>query len=402
MSTSEPADSKPSSRFGPGFLLLCAYAALCGYLGRDVQQNGDGASYVLQAVEGQPFERSLHVGYLLTLRVWVHGCSWLGLSPSAAANLLAAVTTALALLLVLNLANQLLDELPVPLSPGLRRFLPLAAPLSLLCAEVSWQAALFAEVYGPLATLLLGHCLALKQRRDRLAATLLLAAVLVHPAAWALWPGLLLASGRTVKTASLKVPAMAMLPWLLCLALLAPEWWSGGRGLLAMPEFGRSPWQSLQVAWRMLSRDLALGATPIVLGAIWLMSHRGHPAARRWLLGVLMVCIGAALVLDRYPDNNGQLPALWMACCLAPWAAAWLAAASQKSAQQLAVLAWGAVLLLTIADATSAHDAVARKADRQDQQRRLTCAAQAQTERPWREVQLQRLACREQVTIEID
>ena len=35
---------------------------------------------------------------------------------------------------------------------------------------------------------------------------------------------------------------------------------SGGRGLLALPAFERSPWQSLQAAWRLLSRDLGIAA----------------------------------------------------------------------------------------------------------------------------------------------
>jgi len=364
------------------------------YLFRGVQHTGDGASYVLQAAQGEPFERSLHVGYLVFLKAWVWSLGALSIGPTVAANLLAILCTALALWLVSILGQDLLTELsPTDRQATWFPFAGLTAPLSLLCAEVSWEASLFAEVYGPLATLLLAAAVALRQDRDRLAALMLLLAALVHPGAWALVPGLLVATGREADRRSMLLVATALLPWLGCLALLAPEWWSGGRGLLALPAFERSPWQSLQVAWRLLSQDLGLGAAPILLGAVLVIARPEQRRARRWLLGLLLVTMGAALGVDRYTDNCGQLPALWMACCLAPLSCGWLRALTSASAQRLAGLAWLLILMLCVADATSKHDADARRAARQHDARTVACQQGDFAALSWRERQLHRLAC---------
>lgn len=389
----------PSGNAVPGFrrqmgALLGAYALLCAYLFRSIQHSGDGASYVLQAVDGEPFERSLHVGYLVFLKVWVWFLGELAIGPAMAANLLALLCTALALWLVTLLGRDLLSELPIAdQQASWFRFAGLAAPLSLLCAEVSWEASLFAEIYGPLATLTLATAVALRRGRDRLAALTLLLAALVHPGSWALVPGLLVACGRKADRRSMLLVAAALIPWLLCLALLAPEWWSGGRGLLTLPAFERSPWQSLQVAWRLLSQDLGLGAAPILLGAVLVTSRAEHQRARRWLIGLLLVTLGAALGVDRYSDNCGQLPALWMACCIAPLACGWLRALPQASAQRLAGLAWLIVLSLCVADATSKHDAHARRAVREHEARTSLCQQGGTEASSWREGQLRRLAC---------
>ena len=394
VSTQDPSLPTSTSLKLPFGGLLCGFTALCAYLWRGVQHSGDGASYVLQAIEGQTFERSLHVGYLLSLKFWVGALGWIGVTPSAAANLLAVLSAAIALVLVTAIAHDLLSELPdadrgAPWFP----FAALAAPLSLLCAQVSWEAALFAEVYGPLATVLLGAAVALRRNRDVLAALLLLGAALIHPGSWLLVPGLLVAGGRGPDRRSLQLVATALLPWLLCLGLLAPEWWSGGRGLLALPAFERSPWQSLQVAWRLLSQDLGLGAAPILLGTVWIIAHPEHVRARRWVGGVLLVTFGAALAVDRYPDNCGQLPALWMACAVAPLACSWLRVLSTRRAQRGAALGGLLILALCIADATSKHDAEARRTLREHAARMLQCGPDASTPSSWRDAQLSKLAC---------
>jgi len=373
-----------------------AYLALAAYLFRGVQHSGDGAAYVLQAMDGSPWDRSLHVGYLASLKGWVWVAGHLGLGASAAANLLAACCCALALLLVTLLAAGLLADLPGAASqPRWYRFVPGAAPLTLLAADASWEAALFAEVYGPLATAVLATALALRRGRDRTAALFLLLAALIHPGAWALTPGLLIAAGLRADRRTARLIAMAALPWLVCLALLAPEWWSGGRGLLALPGFERSPWQSLQAAWRLLSRDLGVGAAPVLLAAVLVTARSTCRSARLWLLGVLVMTAGAALGLDRYPDNCGQLPALWMIACLSPLAVAWLPVLEKPRAQRFAALAWAVLLALCIADATSRHDALARRAERANTARVQLCAASEPDAENWREQQLRRLACSE-------
>jgi len=400
VSTQGPGESEPIC-WGPiSWRAMAAlgggYAALAAYLFRDVQHSGDGASYVLQAIEGSPWERSLHVGYLAPLKLWVWAAGLLGMSPSVAANLLAVLSTAVALVLVTVLAAELLAAAPGSASqPSWYRFAPLAAPLTLLGAEASWNAALFSEVYGPLATSLLAAALALRRGRDRLAALFILLAALIHPGAWALLPGLLVANGLRANRRTVILLAMSILPWLLCLALLAPEWWSGGRGLLALPAFERSPWQSLQKAWRLLSRDLGVGAAPVLLAAVLVVARQDYRAGRRWFLGLLLVSAGAALGLDRYPDNCGQLPALWMAACLSPLAFGWLPALGDVRAQKIAALAWALILALCIADATSRHDALARKAERNSQRHVELCAAEQTAPPSWRERQLLRLACTE-------
>jgi hypothetical protein len=373
-----------------------AYAALAGYLFRGVQYTGDGATYVLQAMDGSAWDRSLHVGYLASLKSWVWAAGHLGLDASTAANLLAASWCAVALLLVTILAAGLLADLPGAASqPRWYRFAPCAAPLTVLAAAASWDAALFAEVYGPLATAVLATALALRRGRDRTASLFLLLAALIHPGAWALVPGLLIATGRRADRRTARLLGMALLPWLGCLVLLAPEWWSGGRGLLALPGFERSPWQSLQAAWRLLSRDLGVGAAPVLLAAVLVTARADCRKARSWLLGVLVMGLGAALGLDRYPDNCGQLPALWMIACLSPLAVGWLPVLGETRAQRFAALAWAVLLALCIADATSRHDALARRAERANTARAQGCAPSEPDAESWREQQLRRLACSE-------
>ncbi len=399
MSTQDPGENTP--RYGAripwqaSLALLVGYALLAAYLFRAVQHSGDGAAYVLQAIDGSPWERSLHVGYLAPLHGWVWAAGQLGLGPSAAANLLSVLCAASALALVTALSTTLLGKLPAGSGPvPWRPFAPLAAGLTLLASAQSWDAALFAEVYGPLATSVLGAALALQRGRDRTAAALILWAALIHPGAWALVPGLAVATGLKADRRTARLAGLSIVPWLACMAVLAPEWWSGGRGLLALPTFERSPWQSLQTAWRLLSRDLGIAAAPVLLAAVLVVTSENARAGRRWLLGVLLMAAGAALLLDRYPDNCGQLPALWMAACLAPLAVGWLVALPHPRAQRLAALAWLLILGLCVADATSRHDAVARKADRATLARTEQCPATSEPA-SWREQQLRRLACAE-------
>ncbi|MEE2828506.1 MAG: hypothetical protein VX498_04920, partial [Myxococcota bacterium] len=65
-------DSQPAACPWASLLLfLAAFSALFCYLHRPVQFSGDGAAYVLQALDGSPWERSIHVGLLAPLWVWV-------------------------------------------------------------------------------------------------------------------------------------------------------------------------------------------------------------------------------------------------------------------------------------------------------------------------------------------
>ncbi|MBN95811.1 MAG: hypothetical protein CL928_17360 [Deltaproteobacteria bacterium] len=381
-----------STRLRPGItVLLLGYGALCIYLLRPVQATGDGAAYVLQAVEGAPWLRSLHVGYLAPLTLWVRATELVGFSAPMAANLFAALWTGVALVLAALLGAKLA---PGPQgNAGGSSLLPLLAPASLLAATSTWEAALYVEVYGPLATLILATTLAATVGRDRLASALLAAAALIHPGAWSMAPGLLLCAGLGPERRSARIVGMALLPWALVLAALAPEWWSGTRGVLALPPADRTPWQSMQGAWRLLSQDLGLAGAPLLLGLAYTWRLPSLSPGRRWPVGLLVLALGAAVGLDRYDDNPGQLPTIWMACCLAPCAAGWFGDLRHPPRRTLVQPLMIAFFVLCIADATSKQDARARAIERQTEDLRETCEPNSQDS--WAMRQRRQLACLE-------
>lgn len=367
-------------------LLLLAFAGLCCYLFRPVQISGDGAVYSLQALDGSPWERSVHVGALAPLWFWVRV---LGLPP----GLLSACWTALALVASAGVGARLLRLSPrapeLPPAGALAARAPLLAPLCILGAAVTWENALFVEIYAALAALTLTCLWALLAGRGLLAGLALAWAAAAHPGVWVLVPGLLLLAGpslsrRPGKTARMLV--VAVLGHGLILALLYPDWWSGGRGLAQLPPADQNLWEALQALWRLLSRDLALAAVPALAGLLALR--------RRQLLGMLWVVVGSALVLCRFSDNPGGLPALWLLACLAPLSLRWLEGLDGQRLR--AGTAAGVLVLLVfgIGDATSLQDARARGAEAEHRARAEEGCPPA-SDLPWSLRALQGLACRE-------
>ncbi len=345
-------DQHPGFGLIPGVgTIVVGYLLLTAYLHRPVPLDGDGAVYALQALRGSPWDRSVHVGFLAPLWAWARLS---GRDPA----LLSTLWTGIGLVLATAVGARWLhasDRL-AGLSSRAVRLAPLLAPLSMLAATVSWRAAGTAEVYGPLATLLLASTLALGSERRWLAGALLAWALLVHPAAWALVPGVaLLAGGRRRPT--LQAVAVAAALQAAALILLWPDWWSGGRGLLATAPADRGAWRSIQAGWRLLAGDLGPACLPLLAGLAI--------GARRQLIGVGLLVAGSALVLDRHSDNPGLLPALWLLCCFAPLAAAWLPELRSRVPRRVAALAAVVLLLLGIAEATSRQDAAVRSAVRE-------------------------------------
>lgn len=347
--------------------LLIAFAALATYLYTTAAVDGDGAAYVLQAAGPTPFDRPVHIGALLPLWLWVHG---LGI---AAANASAGGWIAAGLVGVERLGRSL--------APEQGPWGWLLAPAVLLGAAATWQAALFVEVYGPLATLTVWAVVALRAGRGATAGLLIGWTWLVHPGAVALVPGVLLLGGARP---SRRAVFAATLPVLVIWAWLWPEPWAGPRGVASLPSFDLSPWQSLQRAWRLLARDLGISAVPLVLGAIAAWSSQ-----RRELAGILALVAGSALTVDRYADNAGQLPALFVCCALAPLALRWRPFGSDRRRAALAG-ALGALCILGVAEATSRHDAIRRTAARSFEEEGSRCGEDVAD---WRRAMRRALAC---------
>ena len=76
-----------------------------------------------------------------------------------------------------------------------------------------------------------------------------------------------------------------------------------------------------------------------------------------------LLAVGAALGLDRYPDNAGQLPALWLTAGAAPLAVRWIDDLATARKRTLAGVGLAALLLLGVAEATTRHDAAVRAMD---------------------------------------
>jgi len=335
----QPAsDPLPSAlRRGRGPAALIVFVAVAAYLHVPLPADGDGAAYVLQAAGGSPFERSIHVGYLLPLWLWVHAGAALGIEAITAAHA-AAIGVGLAV-----------GALSVAVGRTLGRGGWLA-PAILLASGWAWPGMLFAEVYAPLLAALLAAWWALARRRDGSAAVLLAWALLIHPGALGLVPAVLVLSGSEPRRA-LRVLLMALALGALLIAPLTPDWLHGGRGVLTLPAFELSPWQSLQRSWAALSRDAGLAAFPLLLGLIL--------GGRRAWAGAALVALGAALSLDRYADNAAPLVVLGLLAPLAALAPRALWELSPRLRIPLAA-ATVAVLILSAGSAASRHDAYAR------------------------------------------
>ena len=345
-------DQHPSARLIPGLgAILVIYLILAGYLHRSVPLDGDGAAYALQALRGSPWERSIHVGFLAPLWAWTRAA---GRDPA----LLSALWTGCGLVLATAVGARWLRADPDgvrDLDPTVARLAPLLAPLAMLAATVTWRAAGTVEVYGPLATLLLATTLALANERRWLAGGLLAWALLVHPAAWALVPGLAILAGGG-RRATLQSLAIAAALQGVALTLLWPDWWSGGRGLSHTAAADQGVWRSLQAGWRLVAGDLGPACLPLLGGLAF--------AGRRQLAGIGLVVLGSVLVLARHTDNPALLPALWLLCCCAPMAVCWLAELRTQALRRAAAAGALALLLLGVAEATSRQDAEVRAAAR--------------------------------------
>ncbi len=367
------------------FLLLAAgYLVLCLYLFRDVQVTGDGAAYSLQAIEGNPWLRSIHAGALAPLWAWVH---WTGL-PAGIAGVL---WTGLGLVASYLLGLRLLEAIPrdprLPPSAIRPSSLALLGPLSLLAATATWNNALFVEIYAPLAALTLAGLVAVLSQHRWVASTCFLWAGLVHPGAWALVPGLLLfAEERTLRRWVAPLIGTILL-YSLALLALYPDWWDGGRGLADLPPSDQGLWPALQSLWRLLADDLGPASLPALL-ALPLLS-------RRRLMGFALVVLASAGLLCRYSDNPGGLPALWILLSCAPLigrALDSLDSARLRSAWSLLIVL---LLVFGIGDATSEHDAQARAAEVRDKAwLSKGCEHPRAPDASWAERQLHSLACR--------
>ncbi len=331
--------------------VLGLYALGSWYLHSSIPLDGDGAAYALQAAGDVPLERSVHAGYLLPLWLVVTTLHW----PPEVLSVLAG---GLALLVAMLLGRQLLVTVPRDgrLPPGgARDHAVLLAPLSLLAAQATWKSTGTVEIHALLGLLVLASTWALSTRRGVLAGVLLAWAGATQPAAWVLVPGLLLISGADRRSAATAC-GLGLVLHAGVLALLWPEWWSGGRGLLQSAALDRSPWESLQAAWRLLARGMGPAALALLAGLL--------VAPRRRAVGLGIAAAGAALLLDRHSDNPGQLPTLWLGCCFAPLTLRWIESLVDERLARLSSAGVVLLLALGIAEATTRHDADVRGAER--------------------------------------
>jgi hypothetical protein len=214
-------------------------------------------------------------------------------------------------------------------------------------------------------------------------------AVLVHPGALALGPGLLLLGG--VELGSKR--ARRGVAWAVGLSagavlLLGADWWTGGRGVLhATPDqtFARG----LQDAWRLLSRDVGAAALPVLVGGLVAWESR----QRRPLMGLGLIVLGASASLARWSDNPGHLPTLFAAAVFAPQAL-YVGFAPTRVGRRLS-RSWATLVVLVVAlgitEGLSREDARARGADSRFEALSTDCAPR---DEPFRSERLRALACR--------
>ncbi len=368
-----------SASFGGLFLL---YLGLCIYLFRDVQINGDGAAYSLQALHGGPWERSVHVGALAPLWLGVRGA---GVPP----GVVSALWTGLALVASFGIGRSLLrsdpsdPRLPPP-SAAVWSVGPLLGPLVMMGAALTWESALFVEIYATTGALLLLTLWGAMAGRLWVTSLTLAWAVTAHPGAWALVPGLLLLAPKRSFRAWAGPLTLAAILQGAVLFLLYPDWWTGGRGLANLPPSDMSLWPALQSLWRILSDDLSLSSLPLLV-ALPLLD-------RRRTLGLTLIVLASAGVLCRYSDNPGGLPALWIFAAFSPLAVRSLEAVDvgriRRGLGALGVL----VLLFGIGNATSEHDATSRRA-LSAHEVRVKTGCPGPSGLPWSQAQLWKLSC---------
>jgi len=362
--------------------LLIVYCGLCTYLFRDVQLNGDGAAYSLQAIAGSPWDRSVHAGALAPLWFFVR---ILGLPP----GLVPAFWTGVALLASAGLGRRVLLLHPAdPRLPSSGAFAssfgPLIGPLTIMAASLTWQGALFVEIYSTTAALLLLTLWSLMAGRLWLAAPLFAWAAAAHPGVWALVPGLVLLSPKHSTRSWVKTLGAAALLHAVLLWCLFPDWWSGGRGLAQLPPSDLALWPALQSLWRILSDDLGIAALPLLV-ALPLLD-------RRRLVGLTLIVLASGAVLCRYSDNPGGLPALWLFAAFSPLALRALAEVELTRLRRGLGLLGLTVLLFGIGDATSVHDAAARRAQA-DHEARVEAGCPGPGGLDWGQQQLWKLSC---------
>jgi hypothetical protein len=251
-------------------------------------------------------------------------------------------------------------------------------------AALTWESALFVEIYATTGALLLVSLWAAMSGRLWVTALTITWAVTAHPGAWALVPGLvLLTPNRPVRTWVVPLALAAFLHGVV-LFLLYPDWWTGGRGLANLPPSDMSLGEALQSLWRILSEDLSLSTLPVLV-ALPLLD-------RRRALGLALIVLASAGVLCRYSDNPGGLPALWLFASFSPLAVRSLEAVDVARLRRGLGILGILVLIFGVGDATSKHDATARRAVNAHEVR-VETGCPGPTGLPWSQAQLWKLSC---------
>jgi len=251
-------------------------------------------------------------------------------------------------------------------------------------AALTWENALFVEIYAATGALLLLALWAAMAGRVWVTALMLAWGVATHPGVWALVPGLvLLAPKRRLRTWAWPLTLTAILHAGV-LFLLYPDWWSGGRGLANLPPSDMSLWSALQSLWRILSEDLSLSSLPL-LAALPLLD-------RRRSLGLALLVLASAGVLCRYSDNPGGLPALWLFAAFSPLAVRSLEAVDMGRLRRGLGVLGVLILLFGVGDATSKQDATARRALRAHEVR-IEAGCPGPSGLHWSQAQLWKLSC---------
>ena len=178
---------------------------------------------------------------------------------------------------------------------------------------------------------------------------------------------------------------------------------SGPRGLTSLSSADRSPLQSLQALTRLIWHDWSLAAVPSLVGLGLATLQGPGSAGRRWV-GALLWLIGSCAVgVDRFSDNSGQLPALWLGAAAAPLAFRALRDAS-TAGSKVALAALALLLSVGIAEATSQQDRHRREVERDLGELQAACGDLRERPPPkgplgkrsaWALEQLQQLSCRD-------
>lgn len=381
-----PANWRDVRRFPTlWWVVFGALTVLAVYLFRPVQATGDGAAYTLQAIGGSAWDRSVHVGYLAPLSIWVRTLATIGCDPAAATNLLTAAWTFVGLGAATALGKELLTAVePSPTRP----IAPILAPLVLASSATVWHATLFCEIYGPLAATITVAAWALRVGRHRTAAVALAWSIAIHPGAVALLPGVLLVGGLPLRSRrSARVAGLAIGAATLVVLAMGADWWTGGRGVLRAAAADQNLFQALQSGWRLVARDVGLPGALLGLGLAVAWSRMP-----RAVVGLVLVAAGATVGLGRWSDNPGQLPTLFLIAAFAPLALRVPFGASDigRTLHRLWTPAIVVVALAGVASGTSRHDAEARRAQREYETLQSDCST---TSPEWATETRRTLAC---------